>query len=243
MDNEPINESSTNFTLPPRPPPLPNTFLDLLNNTYDDADIVHMLAETADMSTLESSSTFMDEIPVFKQPNPPEFMPFEDLSQAIGKDLTTGDVVPHLWQNLESEWNEFNKDLRITSGIGKIRKGRNGPRTRTLSPMLKKLLGDANLHYVNKEYPEATAILQEIVKIDPNIHIAWFTLGTIQDEMGCPDKALQLYLVAAHLTPKDGSLWKRLGLSSKNQNALHQAIYCFSKAIRCDPNDEDAIWD
>lgn len=45
-------------------------------------------------------------------------------AQAIGKDLTTGDVVPHLWQNLESEWNEFNKDLRITSGIGKIRKGR-----------------------------------------------------------------------------------------------------------------------
>ncbi|CAG8843432.1 35603_t:CDS:2, partial [Racocetra persica] len=106
-----------------------------------------------------------------------------------------------------------------------------------------KLLGDANLHYVNKEYPEAIAILQEIVKIDPNIHIAWFTLGTIQDEVGCPDKALQLYLVAAHLTPKDASLWKRLGLSSKNQNALHQAIYCFSKAIRCDPNDDDAIWD
>ncbi|CAG8470622.1 4335_t:CDS:10, partial [Cetraspora pellucida] len=293
-------------TLQPRPPPLPSTFLDLLNNTYDDADIVHMLAETAVMPpgiptdvTLESSSTF-DEIPVFKQPTPPELMPFDDLdqfefqvqddiqdihefmteigsslneseenrlndddniesedeedferllsqAQAIGKDLTTGDVVPHLWQNLESEWNEFNKDLRITSGIGKIRKGRNGPRTRTLSPMLKKLLGDANLHYVNKEYPEAIAILQEVVKMDPNIHIAWFTLGTIQDEMGCPDKALQLYLVAAHLTPKDASLWKRLGLSSnpriRNQNALHQAIYCFSKAIRCDPNDDDAIWD
>ncbi|CAG8801172.1 19668_t:CDS:2, partial [Gigaspora rosea] len=118
-----------------------------------------------------------------------------------------------------------------------------GPRTRTLSPMLKKLLGDANLHYVNKEYPAAIATLQEVVKIDPNIHIAWFTLGTIQDERGCSDKALQLYLVAAHLTPKDGALWKRLGLLSKNQSALHQAIYCFSKAIRCDPNDDDAIWD
>jgi hypothetical protein len=91
-------------------------------------------------------------------------------------------------------------------------------------------------------------------------------LGTIQDEMGCPEKALQLYLVAAHLTPHDGALWKRLGLLSKlvwffnfffyndcsnfsciirirNHNAIHQAIYCFSKAIRCDHNDVDAIWD
>lgn len=29
----------------------------------------------------------------------------------------------------------------------------------------------------------------------------------------------------------------------RNQNAIHQAIYCFSKAIRCDHHDEDAIWD
>lgn len=64
-----------------------STFLDLLNNTYDDADIVHMLAETAVMppgistdTPLESSST-VDEIPVFKQPNPPELMPFDDLDQ------------------------------------------------------------------------------------------------------------------------------------------------------------------
>jgi len=61
--------------------------------------------------------------------------------------------------------------------------------------------------------------------------------------MGCPEKALQLYLVAAHLTPHDGALWKRLGLLSKNHNSIHQAIYCFSKAIRCDHNDVDAIWD
>jgi hypothetical protein len=34
--------------------------------------------------------------------------------------------------------------------------------------------------------------------------------------MGSPEKALQLYLVAAHLTPHDGALWKRLGLLSKS---------------------------
>ncbi|CAJ0908280.1 1980_t:CDS:10 [Entrophospora sp. SA101] len=66
--------------------------------------------------------------------------------------------------------------------------------------------------YVLKDYPKAIEVLQEVIKIDPNIHSAWFTLGTIQDEIGCLEKALQLYLVAAHLTPHDGALWKRLVL-------------------------------
>ncbi|CAG8451389.1 3084_t:CDS:10 [Diversispora eburnea] len=251
---------------------LPTTFLDLLNNTYDDADLVQLLANDLTAQQHENSEIYESENIDFNQQvleenhememeedeeeglddymaddfmninssmiqeaEDEELMELEDEenfgrllseAQAIGKDLTTGDSLPHLWQNLEKEWTEFNRDLRITSGIGKIRRSRSGPRIRTLSPTLKTLLGEANLHYVNKDYPKAIEVLQEVVKIDPNIHIAWFTLGTIQDEMGCPEKALQLYLVAAHLTPNDGSLWKRLGLLSK-----------------CDHHDEDAIWD
>jgi hypothetical protein len=45
-------------------------------------------------------------------------------AEAIGSDLTKGDSVPHLWQNLEKEWTEFNQDLRLTSGIGRIKKGK-----------------------------------------------------------------------------------------------------------------------
>ncbi|CAB4401438.1 unnamed protein product [Rhizophagus irregularis] len=308
----------------PRNTPNPTTFLDLLNNTYDDADLVHMLAEATDLtSTAAVSSSFgfnsSSEEASFDQPESREFQNFDEhldlvddeeefiedfegevydfegeydelqnpdliedafanklndaeeneqmdkveeedddddekylsdnfgrlLSQAeaIGSDLTKGDSVPHLWQNLEKEWTEFNQDLRLTSGIGRIKKGKKGPRPRVIPPNLRALVGEANLHYVNRDYPKAIEILQEVIKIDPNIHSAWFTLGTIQDEMGCPEKALQLYLVAAHLTPHDGALWKRLGLLSKNHNSIHQAIYCFSKAIRCDNNDVDAIWD
>ncbi|CAG8517969.1 13782_t:CDS:10 [Funneliformis caledonium] len=273
--------------------PNPTTFLDLLNNTYDDADLVHMLAEATDLTSAATRNSFdfrsNFEEPGFNQLESTEFQNFgenldlvdedaeyeaeyegggfeegiyfeneyvedelqtdliymeEDmLTEAIGSDLTKGDSVPHLWQNLEKEWTEFNHDLRLTSGIGRIKKGKKGPRPRSIPPNLRALVGEANLHYVNRDYPRAIEVLQEVIKIDPNIHSAWFTLGTIQDEMGCPDKALQLYLVAAHLTPHDGALWKRLGLLSKNHNAVHQAIYCFSKAIRCDHNDVDAIWD
>ncbi|CAJ0908256.1 1974_t:CDS:2 [Entrophospora sp. SA101] len=148
---------------------IPTNFLDLLNNTLDDVDLVHLLAETS-----------IKVIPKFT-----------------------------------AATFEFNQDLRLTSGIG--------PRNHALPPTSRAKV-EANLHYVNRDYPKAIEVLQEVIKIDPNIHSAWFTLGTIQDEIGCLEKALQLYLVAAHPTPHDCALWKRL-------------------AIRYDPNDVDAIWD
>nr|CAG8449659.1 14776_t:CDS:10 [Entrophospora candida] len=142
---------------------IPTNFLDLLNNTLDDVDLVHLLAETS-----------IKVIPKFT--------------------AATLTVAPHLWQNLEQEWSEFNQDLRLTSGIG--------PRNHALPPTLRAKV-EANLHYVNRDYPKAIEVLQEVIKIDPNIHSAWFMLGTIQDEIGCLEKALQLYLVAAHPTPHD----------------------------------------
>ncbi|CAJ0626021.1 10095_t:CDS:10, partial [Entrophospora sp. SA101] len=237
--NENPNASNTRI--------IPTTFLDLLNNTLDDADLVHLLAEASIKVTPEfTAATLSDEDEeedtifihddTFGNDNDDlsddetnqladeNFGRLLSQAQAIGSDLTTGTVAPHLWQNLEQEWSEFNQDLRLTSGIG--------PRNHALPPTLRAKVGEANLHYVNRDYPKAIEVLQEVIKIDPNIHSAWFTLGTIQDEIGCPEKALQLYLVAAHLTPHDGALWKRL-----DHSAAHQAIYCFSKAIRCDPND------
>nr|CAG8454082.1 7994_t:CDS:10 [Entrophospora candida] len=190
---------------------IPTNFLDLLNNTLDDVDLVHLLAETS-IKVIPKFTAMMTMIyQMMRQIN----LLMKILTQAIGNDLTTGTVAPHLWQNLEQEWSEFNQDLRLTSGIG--------PRNHALPPTLRAKV-EANLHYVNRDYPKAIEVLQEVIKIDPNIHSAWFTLGTIQDEIGCLEKALQLYLVAAHPTPHDGALWKRL-------------------AIRYDPNDVDAIWD
>lgn len=37
-------------------------------------------------------------------------------------------------------------------------------------------------------------------------------------------------MIAAHLTPKDISLWKRLATMSTDQGQIRQAIYCFSQA-------------
>ncbi|ORY02982.1 hypothetical protein K493DRAFT_297630 [Basidiobolus meristosporus CBS 931.73] len=167
-------------------------------------------------------------------------------AQASGGNLTGQENFPENWEDVDSAIQEFRNDLKVSTGIGKVK--REGKRGRTrkdpnLTPEIQRMLGEANLLYVEKKYTEAISTLQEIIRLSPNVHKAWFTLGMIQEELGNEDKALQLYLVAAHLTLKDGALWKRLGLMSKKQGAIQQAIYCFSRAISADYHDVDAIWD
>ncbi|KAF8979041.1 transcription factor TFIIIC subunit tfc4 [Entomortierella lignicola] len=110
-------------------------------------------------------------------------------------------------------------------------------------PEVQKLLGLANHAYVNRDYKEAVELYQQVIVNHANVFQAWNIMGVIQEELGNTEKALQLYLVAAHLTPKDGALWKKLAVISKNCGYDQQALYCFSRAYKADKNDMDALWD
>lgn len=50
-------------------------------------------------------------------------------------------------------------------------------------------------------------------------------------------------MVAAHFTPKDVNLWKRLAGLSTEVGYLRQAIYCLSHVIRHDRHDVAPQWD
>ncbi|KAH7058247.1 hypothetical protein BKA57DRAFT_448865 [Linnemannia elongata] len=113
----------------------------------------------------------------------------------------------------------------------------------TYPPEVQKLLGLANNAYVNRDYDQAVDYFQQVIVTHPNVFQAWNIMGVIQEELGNTEKALQLYLVAAHLTPKDGSLWKKLAVISKDCGYDQQALYCFTRAFRADKNDMDALWD
>ncbi|KAF9138688.1 transcription factor TFIIIC subunit tfc4 [Mortierella sp. GBA39] len=110
-------------------------------------------------------------------------------------------------------------------------------------PEVQKLLGLANNAYVNRDYDQAVDYFQQVIVTHPNVFQAWNIMGVIQEELGNTEKALQLYLVAAHLTPKDGTLWKKLAVISKDCGYDQQALYCFTRAFRADKNDMDALWD
>lgn len=68
-------------------------------------------------------------------------------------------------------------------------------------------------------------------------------MGMIHEEQGDMNKALMLYMVAAHLKPSDVSLWQRVTFLSKEAGMLKEASYCLMKAVQAAPNDEDLLWE
>eukprot|EP00850_Spirogloea_muscicola_P009520 SM000053S17477 [mRNA] locus=s53:596285:603110:+ [translate_table: standard] len=117
------------------------------------------------------------------------------------------------------------------------------PGAARLPPEVTKKLGEANLLYASSKFEEAAELLTDVIRLAPNIPDSYHTLGLLYDAMGNRKKALSFYMLAAHLTPKDSSLWKRLAAWSMEEGNASQAIYCLKKVIRFDPEDMDARWD
>lgn len=53
-------------------------------------------------------------------------------------------------------------------------------------------------------------MLKEVVRLAPNLSDPYHTLGLIFKELNDEKKSLNFYMIAAHLNPKDSSLWKNL---------------------------------
>ncbi|KAJ4964536.1 hypothetical protein NE237_016385 [Protea cynaroides] len=117
------------------------------------------------------------------------------------------------------------------------KRGRRKGSKNKLSPEVNKKLGNATLHYAFGRYEEAISVLKEVVRLAPNLPDSYHTLGLVHNAMGDKKKALNFYMIAAHLSPKDPSLWKLLFTWSIEQGNTGQARYCLSKAITADPED------
>ncbi|KAK9669365.1 hypothetical protein RND81_13G125200 [Saponaria officinalis] len=106
-----------------------------------------------------------------------------------------------------------------------------------LSPEITKKLGDANLHYAHGRYEDAISLMKEVVWLAPNLPDPYHTLGLVYNSKGDKKKATEFYMIAAFLSPKNTSLWKRLVTCSIEQGNIGQAWYCLTKAISADEND------
>ncbi|KAL4583203.1 hypothetical protein LXL04_007770 [Taraxacum kok-saghyz] len=129
----------------------------------------------------------------------------------------------------------------MTYGMRRKRKikkrGRRKGSKRKLSPEITQKLGDATLHYAHGDYEKAIPLLKEIILSSPNLPDPYHTLGLIYNATGKKKKAIDFYMLAVHLTPKDASLWKLLVTWSLEQGNHGQARYCLDRAIRADPED------
>jgi len=104
-------------------------------------------------------------------------------------------------------------------------------------------LGEANLAYATGQTAEAISLLLDVVKIAPNLPDPYHTLGLLHEQKGDKKKALDLYMIAAHITPRDIALWKRLATMSSDQGLIRQAVYCYTQVLRRDKDDLDSRYD
>ncbi|XP_015952642.1 uncharacterized protein LOC107477182 [Arachis duranensis] len=131
----------------------------------------------------------------------------------------------------------MNFGARRRSRKQKKRGRRKGSRNK-LNPQITRMLGDATLHYVCRRYDQAIAVSHEVIRLAPNVADSYHTLGLVYYDLEDYKRAMDFYMIAAHLTPKDSSRWKMLYDWSREQGDIGQASYCLSKAITADPKDE-----
>lgn len=101
--------------------------------------------------------------------------------------------------------------FRLSFLISHQTRGRREP---VLSLEIQDLLGDGNMLYVNQNYVDAIKVFQNIITLEPNVHVAWTTLATCYEELKYEEKALQCEMVAAYLRPS-AETWKELGARSR----------------------------
>lgn len=137
----------------------------------------------------------------------------------------------------------------IVSGNGpepKKKKGRGRVSIvdREPAPEVKMYLSQASECYINKQLDKAIELLGRAVQLDPKAYQAFKLLVTIYDELGDADRALTANLAAAILNHRAKDDWLAAAERSHaigGERLLDQAIYCYSKVLQVDAQDESAL--
>ncbi|KAI9851300.1 MAG: transcription factor TFIIIC subunit tfc4 [Thelocarpon superellum] len=130
------------------------------------------------------------------------------------------------------------------------RRGPRGPRKPVEPPMeIKLLLAQANGAFVNGEYERAEELANQVLLMNDETYAAHALLSGIYLEQGEIRLGIIAFLSAAHLRPKDPSLWRscaHLILEHGRENRaeyLKDAIYCFTQLIRINAKDVESRYE
>ena len=122
--------------------------------------------------------------------------------------------------------------------------GRRGPRKAAESTLeIKLLLAQANEAFIAMDYDRAEGIATQVIQMNAETYAAHALLSGIFLERGETQLSIVAQMSAAHLRPKDVSLWQScvnliLDNSREDRSSyLKDAIYCYSRMVGIDPKD------
>ncbi|KAK1578509.1 hypothetical protein Q3G72_030812 [Acer saccharum] len=129
------------------------------------------------------------------------------------------------------------------------RRGRLKGLKNKIRPEIRRMLGEATLHYGHARFKEVAAdgsfvdssrwlqaisVLTEVIMLNPCLPNTYHSLGLVYDTIGNAEKAAGFYELAAEISPRDSTLWKQLCAYFVN---INKAERCLKKAVRADPSD------
>lgn len=162
--------------------------------------------------------------------------PHHDHSETPAKRLRQEESIGASFEEIQEA---MNFGVRKRKSRKTRQRGRRKGSKNKVSSEVSRKLGDATLHYAQGLFDEAICLLHEVIRLAPNLSDPYHTLGLIYTELDDKKRAMKLYMIAAHLTPKDASLWKQLLARSIELGDNKQAFYCLRRAIIADPEDID----
>lgn len=120
-----------------------------------------------------------------------------------------------------------------------------GPR-RAAEPTgdIKFRMGQASQAFIEERYDDAKNIVFEVIRINAETYEAWTLLASIWKELGELDNTVKTLMYAAHLRPKEVSVWlncARFILEETGEDRakyLDSAKFCYVSAIRADPKND-----
>ncbi|OCF32590.1 hypothetical protein I317_00359 [Kwoniella heveanensis CBS 569] len=107
---------------------------------------------------------------------------------------------------------------------------------------VQRLLGQANMAYIQADHEKAVELFLEVLRQDPYVLSAWTTLASCYSEQGDDEKARQMRFLAAHID-NEWREWLELAHEFKDIGHKEQAVYCFRKALKQDPSDVGSLYE
>jgi len=92
----------------------------------------------------------------------------------------------------------------------------------------------------NQVWRSTLSIWEDTVRKSPNKERPWYNLGSLYDDEGQYDKAIQALVRAIFLDPKHGEAWHNLGRSYIVVGQNEQAVRVLRQAVRLNPKLENA---
>lgn len=84
-----------------------------------------------------------------------------------------------------------------------------------ISSQAAKIMGDANICWMSRNFIEAAKLTQEVIRLAPNLPDSYHLLGLIYSDLNNKKKALECFMISAYLNPEDLDLWKRVAGMSR----------------------------